>query len=256
MRTSLPWCRIMERRIKTLGTLERLLSGEAKPFHTQTGELLFEQGYRAERLFMITEGVVALARTDSLVSTLSEPFILEFDSGPCYLGASEILVRSKYNESGYSITRCKGSSVSRTKFLAVIESNPSLLTELYADCITRLHRRSIYFSELARMSPRQRLKRLLSRLLKLSLARKQQPNVSGYMEKKLGGKNIRISIPIKKVQIAAALAITPAHLSRLLSDFEKDGLILRNKGWIFVVESRFRDDILPEEESHLDRIVL
>ena len=241
----------MERKTETFETLERLFSGEAKSFHSQAGELLFDQGYRADKLFMITEGVVALARTELLESTASEPFILEFVSGPCYLGASEILVRSNHYESGYSITRCRGSLVSRTRFLSVIESESTLLNKLYVDCITRLHRRSIYFSELARMNPRQRLKRLLCRLLRISLTQKSQPNVSGHTLTNLNGKKIKIGIPIKKVQVAASLAITPAHLSRLLHQFEKDGLILRSKGWIFVVESRFRDDTLSEEELHL-----
>lgn len=241
----------MERKLETIELLERLFSGETKSFHSQAGELLFDQGRRADKLFMVAEGVVALARTESLVPAISEPFILEFVSAPCYLGASEILVRSNHYESGYSITRCKGSLVSRTKFLAAIESESTLLSKLCADCITRLHRRSIYFSELARMNPSQRLKRLLCRLLKLSRAQKSQLNVSEHTASKFAGQKIKIGIPIKKIQIAASLAITPAHLSRLLYQFEKDGLILRSKGWIFVVESRFSDDILSEEEFHL-----
>ena len=48
----------------------------------------------------------------------------------------------------------------------------------------------------------------------------------------------RLNLPLKKKDLAAILAIDPAHLSRLLNDMTNDGLITFSKQWIVISDRR------------------
>jgi len=45
---------------------------------------------------------------------------------------------------------------------------------------------------------------------------------------------IRFELPLRNWELAQLLGVTPEHLSRILRDLTKEGIIRRAKGWILV----------------------
>jgi len=44
-------------------------------------------------------------------------------------------------------------------------------------------------------------------------------------------------LPVKEWELAQFVAVTPAHLCRLLGALEKDRLLRRNKGWLEILDA-------------------
>ena len=46
----------------------------------------------------------------------------------------------------------------------------------------------------------------------------------------------RMQLPLKYRELAQLISVSPEHLCRTLALLEKEGLILREKGWLFLIE--------------------
>lgn len=49
-------------------------------------------------------------------------------------------------------------------------------------------------------------------------------------------KGLRMELPLKYRELAQLISVSPEHLCRTLALLEKEGLILREKGWLFLIE--------------------
>jgi CRP-like cAMP-binding protein len=47
-------------------------------------------------------------------------------------------------------------------------------------------------------------------------------------------KEVRMEIPLKQLEIAQLIGVSPEHLCRMLKQLEEENVIVRKKGWIIL----------------------
>jgi CRP-like cAMP-binding protein len=85
------------------------------------------------------------------------------------------------------------------------------------------HEHIVRASQLACLSARDRLEQLLSQFISALRLRGQQ-------------REVRLRLPLKQLEIAGVIAVTPEHLCVILKRMQEEGMIRREKGWIIVTD--------------------
>jgi len=49
-------------------------------------------------------------------------------------------------------------------------------------------------------------------------------------------KGFRMQLPLKYRELAQLITVSPEHLCHVLGTIEKEGLIRREKGWLYLIE--------------------
>lgn len=178
---------------------------------------IIEQDRPANSVFILSDGSVKLIRLGEDASEV----IVDVDFSCCCVGTSEVIIRTNYMTSAYALEPCHGVEVSAELFRSIIQSNRTLYEAIHFDHIESLHRRTARLSELTNLPSRDRLLRFLRDLVDRS--RRGNPQTHSVRK-----------IAMKKVDLAAAISVTPSHLSRTLLVLEEEGLIQRKDGWIIV----------------------
>jgi len=91
------------------------------------------------------------------------------------------------------------------------------------------------FIEKSCLSGRRRLEKFLWKLVQTQNGSDQK-------------KPIKIQMILKNWEVAQLLALTPQHLCRLIKQLEKEGTVMRKKGWLILPDPKKR--WRPERASH------
>ena len=184
------------------------------------GVQLYRQGSYSGEAYLIKSGPMKLvcAHEDGRESIVG----LRFPGS--FVGAESIIARRPNSASAITLRPSITEQISSENLLQRIRTDSSL-----AIGILESHSRDILdhaedLTSLAMDSAKTRFFRLL-RKLALSLDNVCLPDG-------------RLNLPLKKKELAAILAIDPAHLSRLLNELTNDGLITFSKQWIVVSDKR------------------
>ena len=185
------------------------------------GTVLVRQGCEPGDIFFIEDGLAKLVRIDGN----GREQILGLRGPGWILGAAFVLVGRSHPASVVAVTACTLRRLSREAFLEMMAEQPSLSWHVH-----RMHSREVlsqfhHMADLGVKTARQRLERVLRRLVAVT-----NPNGDG--------KEVRLLSPLKRWELASLIAVTPEHLSRLLKQLRDDGVIRVHKGWIVIPDMR------------------
>jgi CRP-like cAMP-binding protein len=204
------------------------------PHSYPAGVELFAQETRVADVFWLADGLVKLVRADEH----GRERILGLRFPNHFIGAALIIVGHPSPITAVTVTRCRLARMAAGEFLDLLQRHRELSLE-----VQRMLSREVYgqFERLADLSDasRTRVLRFLKNLASVT------PPVNGQ---------VRLTLPIKRCELAQFLGITPEHLSRLLRQLALDGVIEVHKRWIVVPnvtrlgvgEERHDLDGLPE----------
>ena len=178
---------------------------------------LFRQGYPPYDAYYLEQGLVKLV----YLSEEGQEVITDLFGPGCMLGAESVILHEAHPVTALSVTRCSLRRVPAAVLLDRVELDPQF--SLY---IHRMHSRQvrdqlIHIGELGCVSARHRLEQLLWDM------------VVG-LQSISGGPIIRLQPPIKQLEIAELIPVTPQYLSCLFKQLEEDGLLRRDKGSLII----------------------
>lgn len=197
--------------------LSLLPAGQQYP----VGTVLVRQGCEPGDIFFIEEGLAKLVRIDGN----GREQILGLRGPGWMLGAAFVLVGRSHPASVVAVTACSLRRLSREAFLEMMAEQPDLSWHVH-----RMHSREVlsqfhHMADLGVKTARQRLERVLRRLVAVT-----SPGDND--------KEVRLLSPLKRWELASLIAVTPEHLSRLLKQLRNDGVIRVQKGWIVIPDMR------------------
>ena len=185
------------------------------------GTVLMRQGGDPGDVFYVEEGLAKLVRT----GPDGRDQILGLRGAGWFLGAAFVLAFRAHPASAVALTPCRLRRLSRQAFLDLMAKHEALSWHVH-----QMHSREVLsqfqqMAELGTATSRQRLERFLRRFTEAGI-----PSRNG------GG--VRLSLPLKRWELASLIAVTPEHLSRLLRRLRDDGVIRVNAGAIVVPDVR------------------
>jgi CRP-like cAMP-binding protein len=172
------------------------------------GSEIYSQGATPQAAYFINRGLIKLLHTEPDGNEV----IISLRVPNRWLGLVPAVLQRPYKFSAISLTECELLCVPIETFLKIIETDRDFsLQTLKAACrnVIALNDR---LTQTAVVSARQRLEYLLWQLLSL-----QSPGNEA--------KNARLSLPLKKKEIAQIIAVTPSYISELLDELETLGLV-------------------------------
>ncbi len=180
---------------------------------------VYHQGSPCDTVYLIEHGIVKLCHTDNrgrqIIAALRRPHWL--------LGIPPAILEVPHAVSAVTLGRCTLRSISAKNLLNLADFDHEL--SCFIRCILS---REVYSqiektAHLGCMSAEERLEHFLSDLIS-----SQDPEaIRGQME---------LVIPVRYVELAQILAVTPEHLSRVLAKMESDGCIRRRRGALILTD--------------------
>lgn len=182
------------------------------------GTILFKQGAPARDVFLLEQGLVKIIFLDPG----GEAVIIELATLPGTLIGDSCSILGRHAVSAAVVTRhARLRRIAAGSFSDLVRHNAEMSWQLHrAHCLqhAELLDRA---AQLGYLSVRKRIEQLL---WKLSQAVELIPTAKG----------LRMQLPLKYRELAQLVAVSPEHLCRVLGMIEKDGLIRREKGWIYL----------------------
>ena len=179
---------------------------------------LFQQDDPIRNIYLLEKGIVKLTR----VEANGAESIGELRFGGTLLGAASALANVPVPLSAFTLTECKVARMSVADFLHLEQSNRAFSHALLVFVSQQKGEQSIRYARRAMFSARAQLAHLL-----LLLRREFGEVRNGEM---------RLASPLTKQDMAGWIGITPQHLSAILREMKRDGLLAEENGWII-----FRD---------------
>src|SRR5207247_1925878 len=102
--------------------------------------------------------------------------------------------------------------ITAEKFLHRLQTDPDFAWHIHQIQCREVHEQLNWLGEMACCSARSRLGNVFRRLTEVGKVQKE-------------GKKSRVRLPLKQREVAELIAVTPEHLSRLLHELSKEGLI-------------------------------
>jgi len=182
------------------------------------GTLLFPPGARLRDVLAIERGFIKLmgVREDG------REMILSICGPGRMLGLSAAILEVPMPVAAVTLTRCQVRwipiQVLRRRIERLDEFSRALLMHVSREAYEHVVRQAA----MGLLSARERVEQVLGECLSLS----------GIAEMKSA---IPLPVPLRQRELAEWVAITPEHLSRILREMERDGLIRRHKGRVIIV---------------------
>jgi CRP-like cAMP-binding protein len=194
------------------GFLARLGLQQSHP----RGAAILRQGSPSRDSFLIETGLVKIV----LATEDDRERIVDVRSPGSALGVCDALLGVPYAITVKALTDCACWRVRVSDLQRAAAADPAF-SRLLHEALSREIRRFTNLIHGEEASARRRFERLLARVGQCDDSRSPQST-------------LRVHLPLKLWELAELLAITPAHLSRLLHRMESEGALERRPGHIFV----------------------
>jgi CRP/FNR family transcriptional regulator len=192
----------------------------ARARHYSAGSDLFQQGFPAEEVVFLDDGIVKLIRLEDDGRQL----IMGLRTAGSVLGVAPAVAERTHPATATTLTACTVRHLPASVFRQLLRSSHATswqFQQMLSDEVCEL---AVRLSELACCASRQRLERALRAFVPRT----------GFEP----GAEVKLQTPLKHREIAELIAVTPEQLSRLLKEMEADGLVRREKGWLILRDVR------------------
>ena len=180
--------------------------------------LLFEQGALPTIVFLVDRGLIKLTRlTEDGVE-----LIVGLRSAGAILGADSAIAQQNHPLSALTITPCILRRVDIRLFITLARTDPEMSWYLHKMQSLEVHSHGRQLADFKSLSARQRLKNLIWQIL--------CSNDLGTL-----GKTVKITLPLKRWEIAQLIGVTPEHLCRVMKELESDEIV-RTDGSSLIIQ--------------------
>ncbi|MDW3225754.1 MAG: Crp/Fnr family transcriptional regulator [Paracoccaceae bacterium] len=177
-------------------------------------EYLFEQGERADNLFLILDGWAQIARDES---DGSHTLVESFHKGDCLAEAPALLGKA-YPASCQAMTDIRALAINGSQLLDLMQSNRAILTHSLSALFQKLHGLVDDVEWLKSRTIRERLAKFLL----------QHSDNTGDGQ--------QFALPFSKSLIAAKIGTSPQQLSRTFTELQQHGV--KTSGQNAVIKDR------------------
>jgi len=178
---------------------------------------LFKQGSHAKEIYFIDSGIVKLVRHEQD----GQEMIVGLRTPNWVLGAASVVLQKPFPTSAETLTRCCLRRMPTNIFLCRLKSDAEFSWRIHQMHSYEVYAETMHLAQLGRHSARHRLEQLLWQLA--SALKPSEIN-----------KEVRLQLPLKHWEVAELIAVTPQHLSRVMKQMQKDGIIRHYKGWLII----------------------
>jgi CRP-like cAMP-binding protein len=178
---------------------------------------LFQQGTPADDVYLIHEGMVKLVWGEST----GKQTILRLRWSGSFIGVPAVVTGQPYLTSAITLVPSVLERIPAEKFLQHLQTDPEFTWKVHQIQSREVHEQLNWLGEMACCSARSRLRNFFWRLTEAYKVQKE-------------GKRSRVRLPLKQKEVAELIAVTPEHLSRLLHELSRDGLLQLRRGSIVI----------------------
>jgi len=178
---------------------------------------LFAQDMAVDEVIFINDGVVKLV----CVEPDGRELIVGLRLAGSFLGSTSALMASSTPVGAVTMSRCRVQRFPAGRFVDLVRSDSELSWRLHRAHSHEIHDNIKRLTQTGSGPSLHRLEQVLRELVATTQA------VAGPSE-------TRLELPIRHYEIAALIAVTPEHLSRLLRHLESQGRIRLKAGVIVV----------------------
>lgn len=196
----------------------REILDQATPKRHEEGSEIFREGEEAERFYLLLDGYVRVVRT---MPTGDQVVLRHIPPGQL-IGIAQALGRTTYPATAAAASEALTLSWSTRLWTSFVERYDGFATETWATVGRRLQDLHDHMAELATKAVEQRVASAVLRM------------VSQTGRKVEGG--IEIAFPVTRANIAEMTGTTLHTVSRLLSAWEKDGIVESRRKHIVVTQ--------------------
>jgi len=191
-------------------------SREVPPYTT-----LFLQGNPPREVFHIERGLVKLMR----LSAGGQELAIGLQSQDSLLGAASAIVKEPYPFTAITITSCALSRIPADLFLHHARTDEQFCWYLHEVHSREVHQQASQLVALKYLSARQRFERLLLQFLSSIPPHEKQTSM-------------KVRLPLKHWEIAQLIGVRPEHLSRILQQIKREGVLHEEGGCMIVSDVR------------------
>lgn len=194
-----------------------------------TGEIICLSGDPAEKLFIIADGRVRLLRH----SLAGKEILLDMLTPGEFFGALTGLGNDQYPETAQAHTPCCILVIGRDDFQQILNRIPSVTLSLIEIMANRLNAANQRVHLISALDVEARIASIL-----LMLANKFGDNK---------GTELLLQVPLYREDLAGMAGATPESTSRVMSRFQKEGLIRSGRGWVSILHPQGLKDIVGSD---------
>ena len=176
---------------------------------------LAQQGAPSDSVYTLAEGRVKITH----LHIGGELTILAVCRRGEILAAADVIQKQPYAATAATLTRCLVHRIPAKSFRVLLRHNAGLSWYVHCMHSRELREQQARGDELGALRARERLVRFLK-------GQATQPSSKGA----------RLDIGLRMWEVARLISVSPPYLSKLLRDLESDGLLRREKGWLFLLD--------------------
>ena len=180
--------------------------------------MLFQQGFQVCTVYVIERGLVKLTALDEDGNGL----IIGLRSADAILGGAAAIAHKPHPVTAVTLTQCQLRCVPLDSFLELTRSSNEFGWHLHELHSLEIHYLASQLIGLKYLSARQRLEQLIWQL-------------TGTVEPN-GSKRLKLHLPLKHWEMAQLVGITPEHLSRVLRDMQREGVLFKDKRALVIAQ--------------------
>jgi CRP-like cAMP-binding protein len=187
----------------------------------QSGTNLYTQGTLATYAHLAISGLIKLTRISEsgheLITGLCFPVRL--------LGAASIILGKEYPVTAVALTRCRLQSIPAPSFLKLLRTDTQFSWLVQNQQSRDIYEQISQLAEIGCLSARQRLERVLGQFLLTSGTNSSTDETS-------------FRLPLRLWEVAELIAVSPEHLSRILSAMQQEGILRRDKNSFTILDPK------------------
>jgi CRP/FNR family transcriptional regulator len=178
---------------------------------------VFQQGSPAEYVYFIERGMVKL----NLIEQDGQQAIVGLRSSGWILGTSSVILQKANPVTATTLTHCHIRFISADAFRHLLKTDVQFSWHIQQSLSREMHEQITRIGQLNCLPARQRLEQLLWDFASaLTLDNRK--------------KEVKMEIPLKQLEMAQLIGISPEHLCRMLKQLDEEGIIIRKKGWVIL----------------------
>jgi CRP-like cAMP-binding protein len=182
------------------------------------GETVYFIGQPAGRLYVVADGSIKLMHH----TTAGKDVMLDILKKGDFFGSLAMAGDERYSETAVAQTECCVLGIDSESFRRIMQDYPPVSLSVIDIMAERLHAAREMIRQLSAYSVEQRLAHIL---LKLGdkLGEKQETG-------------LLIQLPVSRADLAEMVGTTTETASRVLSNFQENGLIQSGRRWVSIVD--------------------
>ncbi|MGO4710925.1 Crp/Fnr family transcriptional regulator [Chryseobacterium sp. 2TAF14] len=176
-------------------------------------ENIFKEGESPNYYFQIISGNVKMNNYDESGKESIQHLL---EKGDC-IGESLLFMNRSYPMNAIALTACEVLSLTKQKFLSLLEENPKICFEMNRSLSEKLYFKQIMAQNMSTQNPTVKLKTLMDYLKSFECTEKR----------------FMFQIPLTRQQMASLTGLCVETVIRALKRMEKEGKLLIENGKIF-----------------------